>query len=465
MSQKIRQLSHDFIDHYFDEVKPDLESGKPIEFIDQEDQEAIDKFTFQDQAYPLEEVMEVFTRQLMQRRNKVEHPRNFTFIPGPVQEEGRLADMVAGYYNSNAASHYLSSGVVHAENKVIEFLCQQAGFPSSATGIFVSGGSSANLTAAIAARDSRINMDDLPLATVYISDQAHYSVNKGIKITGVPDERIRRVETDDKFRIVPESLEKTIQEDIDNGFKPFLVVATAGTTNAGVIDPLSEIADVCDKFNLWFHVDGAFGASVLLSKTHRHLLEGISKADSITWDGHKWLFQTYSCAMVLVKDRNALINSFSHNPEYLADAQQNQINPWDISFELSHPARGVKLWFSLVTLGLERISQMIDRGFENAEWVQEEIQDKKHWRIITPAQLGVINFRYEDDSLSAEALNQLNSDLCTRMNDDGFAHIVTTQLHGQTVIRIVALSPNTRKEDIQKIIAKFEEWAKEIING
>lgn len=463
MTQKIRQLSHDFIDYYFDTVKQDIESGKPIEFLDQEAKDKIDQLEIQDQGLPIEDVLEVLTKQVMHHRNKVEHPRNFTFIPGPVQEEGRLADMVIGYYNSNAASHYLSSGPVYTEEKVLDFLCRQAGLPEEAKGIFVSGGSSANLAAAIAARDSRLDLDDIALGTVYISDQAHYSVNKGIQIAGIPDSRIRRVATDEQFRIIPEALEQMIVADQEAGLKPFLVVATAGTTNAGVIDPLSELGDIANKYDLWFHVDGAFGGSVLMSKTHRHLLDGVEKVDSLTWDGHKWLFQTYSCAMLLFRNPHDLLKSFSHNPEYLADAQLDQINPWDISFELSHPARGIKLWFSLLTLGLDRISDMIDHGFQNAVWVQDNIQEKDHWEIITPAQLGVINFRYVHKDLSEEELNQLNADLCHKMNETGYAHIVTTQLRGKTVIRIVALSPDTTQEDIDTSIQMFEDWALELI--
>ena len=463
MDNKLRQLTHDFIDTYYDVIQPDILTGKPIEFITPEIQEEIKGIEFTEEGHNTEEMFNVLTEKVMQHRNKVEHPRNFTFIPGPAREESRLASMVTDYYNCNACSHYLSSGAVLAEQQVIQFLCEQAGFPKSSSGIFVSGGSGANMGAAIAARDSRLSLDEITQATVYISNQAHYSVNKGINIVGIPDHRIRRVETDDAFKIIPEKLEEMILEDIDNGYKPFMVTATAGTTNAGVIDPLSEIGDIAEKYNLWFHVDGAFGATVLLSKTHRHLLEGISKADSLTWDGHKWLFQTYSCAMLLVKDRRHLLNSFCHTPEYLADAQkEEQVNPWDISFELSHPSRGIKLWFTLVTLGTQKISDLIDRGFENGEWVQEIVESKPYWEIITPAQLGVINFRYYQEDKTLEELNQINADLSEKMNESGYAHIVTTQLDDKIVLRIVALSPETTKEDIETCMQMFDQWIEEI---
>lgn len=463
MDNNLRQLTHNFIDKYYDEIQPDILDGKPIEFLSHEIEEEIDQLEFTDEGHNTEEMFKVLTDKVMHHRNKPEHPRNFTFIPGPAREESKLAALVTDYYNPNAASHYIASGAVYVEQKLIQFLCEQAGFPKSASGIFVSGGSGANMGAAIAARDSRVNLDEITSATVYISDQAHYSVNKGLQIVGIPDHRIRRVETDDAFRIIPEKLDEMIQEDINNGFKPFMVIATAGTTNAGVIDPLSEIGDIAQKYNLWFHVDGAFGASVLLSKTHRHLLEGVSKADSLTWDGHKWLFQTYSCAMLLVKDRRHLLNSFCHTPEYLADAQMDeQINPWDLSFELSHPARGVKLWFTLMTLGTQKISDLIDRGFENGEWVQDIVKSKPYYEIITPAQLGVINFRYYDSTKTLEELNRINSDLSEKMNESGYAHIVTTQLDGKIVLRIVALSPETRKDEIEKVMQMFDEWIQEI---
>ena len=460
---RLRQLTHQFIDYFYDEVEPDTRDGHPIEVLDEQTKEEILSKDFTAEGKDPAEVMNFLTDKVMRYRNKGEHPRNFTFIPGPVQEEGRLASLITDYYNANAVSHYIASGPLAAEQAVINLLCQKAGFPSSAMGIFVPGGSSANMSAAIIGRDSRLSLEEITKGVVYISNQAHYSVNKGLHITGIPDDRIRRVETNESFQIIPESLEAMIKEDLDKGFKPYMVIATAGTTNAGVIDPLSEIGDIAEKYNLWFHVDGAFGASVLFSKTHAHLLNGVSKADSLTWDGHKWLFQTYSCAMLLVKDRKPMLQSFSYSPEYLADAQADfEINPWDISFELSHPARGIKLWYTLMTLGLDKISDMIDRGFQNGEWVQELIQDKPHWEIITPAQLGVINFRYVKEGASLEELNRINALLSEKMNDSHYAHIVTTQLAGKTVLRIVALSPETTREDLVRVIEMFENWIGEL---
>lgn len=221
-----------------------------------------------------------------------------------------------------------------------------------ASGTFLSGGSMANLNATIAARDKYLSLDDITRGVVYISDQAHHSVHKALHVIGIPDERIRRVKTDDQLKIDPTVLQETIKADKKECITSIYRHCDSWNNKCGVIDPLPELAKICKEEDIWLHVDGAFGASVLLSTSHTHLLKGIEQADSITWDAHKWLFQSYSCAMLLVKDKTDLLRSFSETPEYLEDASENEhINTWDLGLDLSRPARGVKLWLSIQALG------------------------------------------------------------------------------------------------------------------
>lgn len=322
----------------------------------------------------------------------------------------------------------------------------------------------ANITALTAARDWKLNDETMHLGVAYISDQTHSSVAKGLRIIGIPQSRIRIIPTNAHFQMKMKDLKNAILADKEAGLIPFVVIGTAGTTNTGSIDPLPEIASICREHELWFHIDGAYGASVLLSPNYRHLLKGIEQADSLSWDAHKWLFQTYGCAMVLVKDVRHLFHSFHVNPEYLKDIEGDceHINPWDIGMELTRPARGLKLWLTLQVLGTDLIGSAIEHGFELADWAEEAIRELDHWEIVSPSQLAMVNFRYIADDLTEEELALINEKVSERMLQTGYAAIFTTVLNKKKVLRICALHPETTREDIRTTIHMLDNFAKQI---
>ncbi|WP_256873622.1 pyridoxal phosphate-dependent decarboxylase family protein [Paenibacillus kribbensis] len=233
-----------------------------------------------------------------------------------------------------------------------------------------------------------------------------------------------------------------------------MIIATAGTTNTGSIDPLNEIADLCEKHNIWLHVDGAYGASILVSSKYKPLLNGISRSDSISWDAHKWLMQTYCCSVILVKEKQHLRNCFSTHPEYLKDAEtgEEQINYWDMGPELTRPARSLKLWMTLQALGTNAVGEAIEHGVQLAEWAEDEIKNYNHWEIVSPAQLAIVNFRYAPTGLSNQELDSLNKRISQEMVKNGYASVLTTQLNGKTVLRICAIHPDTTEDEMRNTI-------------
>lgn len=248
------------------------------------------------------------------------------------------------------------------------------------------------------------------------------------------------------------------------GMKPFAIIATAGTTNTGSIDPLNEIADLCEKHNIWLHVDGAYGASILASSKYKPLLSGISRSDSITWDAHKWLMQTYSCSVVLAKENQQLRNCFSTHPEYLKDAETNEeyINYWDLGPELTRPARSLKLWVTLQALGTNAVGEAIEHGVQLAEWAEDEIKKHNHWEIVSPAQLAIVNFRYAPTGLSEQELDSLNKRISQEMMTNGYASVLTTQLNGKTALRICAIHPDTTEHEIRNTIQLLSNIARSL---
>ena len=366
-------------------------------------------------------------------------------------------------YNPHAGSWLQSSSASCIEQEVTKWFCRQAGYPKTAGGLFVSGGSMSNLTALVAARNTKLSEDEYVDGVAYLSGQTHSCVARGLRIIGLRSEQIKNIPCDDNFRMDVKCLEKEIIKDLKAGKKPFLVIATAGTTNTGSIDPLHRIADLCEQYNMWLHVDGAYGGSILVSKEYRHLLNGISRADSITWDAHKWLFQTYGCSMILFKNRRHFVECFSTHPEYLKDAviEDGQTNYWDWGPELTRPARSLKLWLTLQTLGTDRLSDMVGHGVKLAEWAEDEIRKQPDWEIVSPAQLAIVNFRYSPKGFSTQQCDELNTKISRQMIDSGYACVLTTKLKDKTVLRICAIHPEATEIDMRNTVRLLAKYALE----
>ena len=412
---------------------------------------------------PVNEVIQEMQEEVFQYCGDNNHPRFFGFVPGPASCVSWLGDVMTSAYNIHAGGSKLAPTVNCVEQQVIRWLADQSGFGKRAGGIFVSGGSMANITAITAARDKKLDEDTLHLGVAYISNQTHSSVAKGLRVIGIPSKRIRIVSTNDNFQMNVPELEKMIQEDVAKGFIPFAVIGTAGTTNTGSIDPLEDIADVCEKYDIWFHVDGAIGGSVLLSPKYKHLLKGVERANSLSWDAHKWLFQTYGCAVILVQDVEDLYKSFHVSPEYLKDLEEDSKYPnmYDIGIELTRPARGLKLWMTLQVLGSDLLGSAIEQGFRQVLWAQEELEQMSDWEIVSPAQLSMINFRYNPEGLTEKQKDEINERISARLNESGYAAMFTTILHGKTVLRICSIHPEASKEDLVTTIQMLDRYAKD----
>ena len=384
------------------------------------------------------------------------HPRHFAWVPGPSNYISVLADALASGVNVCPGTWLESSGPSQIELITIEWLLQLCGFPESGGGVFVSGGSIANLTGLVAARQMKLG-GDMQGAVIYSTDQAHSSNWKNIRILGFQPEQIRWVPVDEYLRLDVAALEKAIDEDRRSGRRPFCVIATAGTTNTGTVDPLNAIADVCDQQDLWLHVDGAYGAAAVLTERGRALLGGMERAHSLVLDPHKWLFQPFDIGCCLVRDVNWLEESFSEHPEYLQDTRDKmdmtrEVNFCDRGVQLTRAFRALKLWMSIKVYGLNRFRAAIDQGISNAERAQELLQEQGSFEIVTPAHLGVLTFRFRPLNYRDYDLNQLTRSVFDGIVADGHAMLTTTVINGQTVLRLCTINPRTTDDDIRSTI-------------
>jgi glutamate/tyrosine decarboxylase-like PLP-dependent enzyme len=374
-----------------------------------------------------------------------------------------MADALVSGFNIFAGTWLEASGPAQIELITIDWLRQACGLPETAGGLFVSGGSMANLTALLVARRVKLK-DRFASAVIYYSDQTHSSIERALKVMGMRKDQIRKVKTDERFRINFRSLREMVESDKSAGLFPFCVVANAGTTNTGAVDPLFHLARYCQDEGLWFHVDGAYGAAAVLCDRGKKLLDGLSSADSLSLDPHKWLFQPYEIGCVLVRQERWLEDTFHILPEYLADiaAKQGEVNFCDRGVQLTRMFRALKLWMTIKVFGRAGIRSAIDRGFELAEFAEELIRGLLNWEVVTPAQMGVITFRYNPPETPQEALNHKNQMLVDGLMKDGTAMLSTTNLRGNIVLRMCTINPRTTEDDIFSTIHKIDELTKRL---
>lgn len=449
--KKLEQITESFIKDFFSQKN--MRKKSVITNASAPHLEALKNMQIPAKGQAPEKVVSFMQDQVYAFGYASEHPRFLGFIPSTASKLSWLGDIMTAAYNRHAGSYANFPTGYILEDQVLNWLCNKAGFSKNAGGLFVSGGSMANLTALTIARDKFLKDDQWHLGTAYLSEQTHSSLAKGLHIIGISEKRIRKIPVDEDFRMDPYLLECAVKEDISRGLIPFVVVASAGTTNTGSIDPLLAISTICRHYNMWMHVDGAFGASILLCHQRRYLLKGIELADSLSWDAHKWLFQTYGCGMILVNDKDDMVRTFHSHPEYLKDLDAEEaLNPWNLGIELTRPARGLKLWFTLQIMGSDAVSDAIHHGFLLAEYAESILRQHPEVEIISPAHMAVINFRFNPDLLTESQKDQLNSRISHEILSSGYAGVFTTELKGKKVLRFCTIHPETTKEDILYII-------------
>lgn len=389
----------------------------------------------------------------------VDHPRFFAFVPGPGNFVSTMADALASGFNVFNGTWLGGSAAAAIELSVIDWFRGFCGFPETAKGLFVSGGSAANLTALHAARSVKLG-DQIEGATIYFSDQTHYSVERALRVIGFSAKQFRKIPSDDRFLLPLESLREAIRADQAAGLRPFCVIANAGTTNTGAVDPLPQLADLCAGEKLWLHADGAYGAASVICDRGREKLAGLDRVDSLSLDPHKWLFQPFECGCVLVRDASHLKSAFQLMPEYMRDVHRNtaEINPADYGIQLSRGFRALKVWLSMNTFGLAAFRDAITYGFELAEFAERELRKRKGCEILSPAEMAIVAFRFGND-------DALQTKLVELMLRDGFAFLTSTTLKGVTALRLCTINPRTTEDEIVQTIDRLEKFAAQEMEG
>ncbi|MFL6583700.1 MAG: pyridoxal phosphate-dependent decarboxylase family protein [Chthoniobacterales bacterium] len=408
-----------------------------------------------DPRNPLE-LLDQIEKEVLPNNLHVDHPRFFAFVPGPNNFVSAMADALAAGFNVFNGTWLGGSAAAAVEMSVIGWFCRWCNLPERAGGLFVSGGSAANETALVAARHAILE-DRSHGAVVYFSDQTHSSVERALRVIGFTPDQLRIVPCDDKFQLPIDRLHTLIEVDRAAGLVPFCVVANAGTTNTGAVDPLSGIADLCASEKMWMHVDGAYGAATMLSERGRSALAGLERADSLSLDPHKWMFQSFECGCVLLRDRDLLKAAFRITPDYLRDVHRHvaEVNFCDYGIQLTRSFRSLKVWLSFQTFGLRAFREAITRGFQLAEFAEAELRKRRKCEVLSPAQMGIVCFRFGQKDVT-------QSEIVERMLRDKFAFLTSTSLRGVTALRLCTINPRTTRDDIVATIDRVERFAREL---
>jgi aromatic-L-amino-acid decarboxylase len=420
---------------------------------------------------PVDDLLDVLARDVFPNAFKADHPRFYAFVPSPVNFVSVIGDLLISGHNVFLGHWLASSTASQIELNVLDWLRELCGFPAEGGGIFVSGGSMANLSAIVTAREARLGGPN-DRAVVYCSDQTHSSMAKGLRIVGFRADQRRSIVSDADFRLSLPALEAAIAADRAAGRLPFCVVANGGTTNTGAVDPLGPLADLCEREGMWLHVDGAYGAAAMITERGRAALADLGRADSITLDPHKWLFQPYELGCLLVRDAALLQKAFrveeDDHADYLADVTRHigqDVNFFERGVQLTRSFKALKLWLSMRTFGLAEFRRAIDMGFDMADVAEATLRSDGRWEIVTPSQMGVLTFRWRDASKSDSEIDAITQETVERMREDGYALVMSTVLRGRPVLRICAINPTSRVEEMKETIARLGRFSEAAARG
>lgn len=336
------------------------------------------------------EALRLFRDVLMPACRPMDDPMNLAYVPTSPSIASTMFDLVVSVSSIFGGNWEAGAGAIAAENQALRWLADLAGFPPGAGGVFVSGGSSANLSALVTAREVFLQRHERSgRLTIAATDEVHASVRAAAKVMEVD---VLPVSTDDRGRLTAAALRSALASEAGSSSRVFAVVATGGTTNAGAIDDLDGIADVCAEHGLWMHVDGAYGLAALCSDIARERFRGIERADSFGVDPHKWLFAPYDCAALVYRDPRPAASTHAQHGAYLDAVNRGEWNPSDYAYHLSRRARGLPLWFGLVTYGTRAYTEAVDKAITTARLFADAIAARPGFKLLLEPDLSVVLF-------------------------------------------------------------------------
>ena len=426
------------------------------------------------EGVPLEQLLDE-CRTIMDLSRHNGHPRFFGYVASPSTPIGAYGDLIASALNANVTCWRSGAAGTEVERMVVRWLGSLINYERDAKGLLTSGGSMANMIALLVANRRKSGTavartglwNSGPPMTVYASSEVHMSIAKAADILGFGRDHVREIACDERQRMRVDQLREKINADRREGLRPFCVVGSAGTTNTGVVDPLSEIGAVAGEFDLWFHVDGAYGAPGILDERKKHLFAGLELADSVSLDPHKWLYVPVDAGCLLFRDDAAAKATFStEEADYIKThgyVEEEAFAFWDYGIELSRRFRALKVWLTLQYYGSRRIAEAISEDISLAEYLDEVVSNADDFELLAPAELSICCFRYIPRERPSETdLDKLNERIMERVQKGGRAYLSNATVNGHFALRACITNFRTTKNDIDETVAAIREAAEDL---
>ena len=410
---------------------------------------------------PLDAVYQQVTENLMPYPMGNIHPRFWSWYMGSSNVTGALADFLAAIQGSNlgGGNHAAAS----MDNQVVNWCKEMLGFPPSASGTLVSGGSMANLIGLTVARNVKAGVDiredgvgqiERPLR-LYASDQVHSCHRKAVEALGLGNKALRRIPSDVELRIDIAAVRAAIAEDRAAGYKPVCLIATAGTVNTGAIDDLEALADLAAEEDLWLHVDGCIGALLAIAPGNAHRVSGIARADSVALDPHKWLHAPFEVGCVLIRDASAHRGAFAVTQEYLESTPRGLASAewlYEYGLQTTRGFRALKVWMALQEHGIEKFGRLIDQNIAQAHHLSRLIEQESLFELVAPTTINIVCFRYCPPGLDGATRKALNIEIMLRLQEEGIAALSDTTVHGEHCLRVAINNHRTRRDDLAILV-------------
>lgn len=408
-------------------------------------------------SHSINYLIDYLNKEIFSRMLDLGNPRFQSFVPSCNNYIAVIGYLLATAYNPHCSSRLLSKGPLAIEEQVISWINERIGFSRDAWGLFVSGGSMANLTAMVLARRRKAlksEVDDISNYTAYISSETHESVLQACSIIGFPSENVKLIPATENAKIWKSHLLENLMKDISLGKIPFFAVCCAGSTNTGIIEPFGEIAKICQSYDIWLHVDAAYGGAYALHNELKHYLPGIHLATSIAIDPHKTMFQPYGQGVLLINNKNIIVTK--NGSDYLHAMQKGEgLEPGLLGIELTRPFRALSLWMTLQYYGEEKFLDTIARSISMIDHMHNSLLEIDNVLITSYSPLGVITFCFEDKSKNLDMKDFITREICDKINATHLVFWCTTKVDGRVAIRIHINNPELNKIHVDQIVAEL----------
>ncbi len=456
----LRHLGHQMVDDMMDHLQ-NIRREPSWRAIPEETKRSL-KDGIPQEPQDVTKIYEEFKEHILPYPSGNIHPRFWAWVQGTGTPFGMLAEMLAAGMNPNTAIGEHSA--MYVEQQVIGWCKEMMNFPKDSSGILVSGGSMANITALMVARNSRAGTDIRKEGvqgakgrmTFYCSTETHSCVEKAVEVMGIGSNYLRKVGVDGDFRIRTDELVSSIQSDLAAGNIPIAVIGNAGTVNTGAIDPLDDLVEISRRYGLWFHIDGAFGALAKMVPGYSDRLKAIEHADSVAFDLHKWMYMPFEVGCVLIKDAGAHRKAFASETNYLMNHERGLAagpEPMgNYGLELSRGFKALKVWMSIKEHGMKRYAAAIEKNIAQAFYLGELVEREEKLELLAPVSMNLVCFRYNRRGLSLDQLNRVNKEIVMSLQEQGIASPSSTILGGRYAIRVANTNHRSRKEDFDVLV-------------